>query len=233
MAQPVLVLQQDPVGQPGLLARFAHERGHDLEYRLAPALERFPDPRAYAFIIVMGSDEAADDDSLPWLAREMRFLETAFDHDVPTLSICFGAQLVARTMGAPVGRSTRSEIGWHDVETLDAERVPPGRWFGWHGDEFGVPDGAELLARSDVAPQAFAAGPHLGIQFHPEMTPELLAHWLRTWAGERLEELGRAPEDLTAETARESVRSARAAQALFDRWYAHVVHPTHDGKARP
>ena len=51
--------------------------------------------------------------------------------------------------------------------------------FHWHGDTFDLPSRAVHLARSELCPnQAFRYGASAyGIQFHLEMTPELMAEW--------------------------------------------------------
>jgi hypothetical protein len=57
---------------------------------------------------------------------------------------------------------------------LDYETV-----FHWHGETFDLPSGAELLASSELCRhQAFRAGESLyGLQFHLEVTPEMIADW--------------------------------------------------------
>jgi GMP synthase-like glutamine amidotransferase len=104
-------------------------------------------------------------------------LDRALALDVPILGICFGAQHLARALGGEVGPATRAEVGWLDVESLAPDVVPPGPWLQWHRDRFTVPPGAELLARSPVCAQAFRSGPHLGVQFHPEVTPAIALDW--------------------------------------------------------
>jgi hypothetical protein len=51
--------------------------------------------------------------------------------------------------------------------------------FQWHGDTFDLPAGALHLARSELCSnQAFRYGPcAYGLQFHVEMTPQLMAQW--------------------------------------------------------
>lgn len=71
----------------------------------------------------------------------------------------------------------RERIGWHEVRPATGE-VPAGPWFQWHADRIAVPPGAEVLADSADGPEAFRVGTSIGLQFHPEMTVELLDRWL-------------------------------------------------------
>src|SRR5262249_54375226 len=52
--------------------------------------------------------------------------------------------------------------------------------FHWHGETFDLPPGAELLASSDLClHQAYRVGSNVyGLQFHLEVTPEMIADWL-------------------------------------------------------
>jgi GMP synthase (glutamine-hydrolysing) len=74
--------------------------------------------------------------------------------------------------------------------------VLPARFpaFQWHYYAFEVPHGARELARSPVCPQAFRLGESAwGVQFHPEVTREIVASWIAESAGD-------APPDLAAQT---------------------------------
>jgi hypothetical protein len=52
--------------------------------------------------------------------------------------------------------------------------------FHWHGETFDLPVGAEWLASSEACRhQAFRWGCNIyGLQFHLEVTPELIADWV-------------------------------------------------------
>src|SRR5206468_4243501 len=60
--------------------------------------------------------------------------------------------------------------------------VPAGPWLCWHNDFITAPPGAEVLARSARATHAYRAGAHLGVQFHPEVTPAIVEDWMRAEA---------------------------------------------------
>lgn len=166
--------------------------------RSATTEERSPD-----LVVVMGSDAAAYDDSLPWLGPELAHLARVVEDGVPVLGICFGGQALARVLGGTVGPASSAEHGLTTVWSLDEQLVPAGPWMESHSDAFTLPPGAQEVARTDVCLQAFTAGPHLGLQFHPEITPDTFATWVAQWrADDALPELHRQGLDLSAVTAR-------------------------------
>ncbi len=174
-AAPAVVLEHDQDAPAGLLDAWAADRGVALQ--VVAAGEPLPDPAGRPFLVSLGSEASAADDAVPWLAAERAVLDRAIVCDVPILGICFGAQHLARALGGVVAPAPRAEVGWLDVESLAPDVVPHGPWLQWHRDAFSVPPGAQLLARSAVGPQAFRRGPHLGVQFHPEVTPAIALDW--------------------------------------------------------
>src|SRR4029079_18975467 len=77
--------------------------------------------------------------------------------------------------GATVSRAPETEIGWVEVEGDDGFGGP---WFTWPAYVFDWPPGAPELRRAGSGVQAFAAGPSVGLQFHPEVTPAIVDDWL-------------------------------------------------------
>ena len=53
-----------------------------------------------------------------------------------------------------------------------------GPWFTWHGDRCIVPDDSDVLARNEVAVQAFRHGNSAAVQFHPEVTRDIVQDWI-------------------------------------------------------
>ena len=74
------------------------------------------------------------------------------------LGICYGGQLMSHALGGSVERAHRTEIGWYDVSSDDAELAPPGPWFEYHVDKFTPPIGAQVFASTDAGPQAYRLG---------------------------------------------------------------------------
>jgi GMP synthase-like glutamine amidotransferase len=208
-----LVLQHEEPTPGGYVNEWLSQRGADQDVYRIDIEQRDPDPREYGLIVSLGSEFPAFDDSIAWLARERKLLSAATEADVPVLGICFGGQLLARTLG---GRSFRgeAEVGWMPVRTRNSALVPEGPWFQWHFDTFTVPPGAELIADSPAGPQAYTIGRSLGVQFHPEVTIPIVEEWI-SLGGDDLARNRVDGDDLLAETrSREEENRARAWQLL-------------------
>jgi GMP synthase (glutamine-hydrolysing) len=163
--------------------------GHELEEW---SIARHPSPARplddYDAAIVFGGSMHADEEAThPWLRGEKELLRRFLDSGTPVLGVCLGAQLVAATAGAWVGRARQPEIGWHEVELTAAAAADPvfarlPRRFEalqWHYYAFAVPAGGVELARSPVSSQAFRLGDLAwGVQFHPEVTLAMVEQWL-------------------------------------------------------
>jgi GMP synthase-like glutamine amidotransferase len=186
--------------------------------------EPFPAAATLDLIVIMGSDRAAYDDTIPWLAGELAFVREAVRVGTPVFGICFGGQVLSRALGGTVCRAERHELGWHAVTTTDHTRIPAGPWMESHWDTFTVPPGAQRLAWTADAEQAFRLGPHLGVQFHPEITPAVFETWYGVWQATGFDrELARAGVRLAAlreEIARHSDTSRAASYTLFDSFWA-------------
>lgn len=204
------------------MSEWLAERAADVDELRIDLEDPQVDPRDFDLIVSLGSEFPAYDDSQPFVPRESRLLHRAVSADVPVLGLCFGGQLLARVLGGEVFRATGSEIGWLPVRSRDPELVPEGPWFQWHFDTFTVPPGATLVADSDVGPQAFVAGRSLGLQFHPELTLQIMEEWVRVYRHE-LDAEGVDPDALLAETERRIEESRRRAWQLLERYLIAVV----------
>ncbi len=188
--KPVLVLRHTPHCPLGSVASLLEQA--DLAYQyvdlFAEVPARLPLADSAGLIVLGGPMSANDAREHPFLSPELDWIAAAVDAQVPTLGICLGAQLLAKALGQPVYPNRVQEIGWHQIEVLPAaagDRLfgrcgPQETVFQWHGDTFDLPPGAVHLARSERCPhQAFRYGSSAyGVQFHVEMTPEIMAEWL-------------------------------------------------------
>jgi GMP synthase-like glutamine amidotransferase len=179
----VQILQHVPFEGPANLDPWLRARGASLATARLWLGEPPPAPEAFDALVVLGGPMNADDEArFPWLADEKRAIERAIAAGRRVLGVCLGAQLVARVLGAKVTRNREVEIGWFPVErSPGAEASPVGRAlparaevFHWHGDTFGLPDGALRLASSAACDeQAFVWEERvLALQFHLETSRE-------------------------------------------------------------
>jgi GMP synthase-like glutamine amidotransferase len=174
----ILVLTHSALDGPGVLESWASSNRYQLDLRRADTAPALPDPRDYAAMIVLGSVESVRNDAIPWIERERRIVTAALGHGVPVLGICFGGQLLAQSLGGHISACLPPEIGWQVIESDDPAVVPSGPWLLWHEERFTVPAGGSEVARTAGCPQAFVYGPHMGLQFHPEATADLLQSWV-------------------------------------------------------
>ena len=64
----------------------------------------------------------------------------------------------------------------HDFAPMDSAGLAV---LHWHNDVVSAPEGATVIAKSDVTKvQAFAYGSALGLQYHLEVSPTILEQWL-------------------------------------------------------
>ena len=211
-----LILQHGDWGPPGILGDWAADPGIALDVHRADLGEPLPALNGQAFVASLGAPHNPTDDHVESVAAELRFLERAVERDVPVLGLCFGGQMLAKVLGGEIGPAPAAELGWHTVRTTDPETVPEGPWLQWHYDRFTLPPGATQLAESDAGVQAFVCGRHLGVQFHPESTIEIVAQWARA-DGARLDALGIDDGEALLEQGRANAEAARvAAYQLFD-----------------
>lgn len=145
-----------------------------------------PDIRGADALIFMGGPMSANDD-LPQIRQALDLIGDAVSLGKPILGVCLGAQLIAKALGARVYANPEREIGWYPVcwtgaasrDALLHGLTAPETVFHWHGETFDLPSGAELLAYSDACRhQAYRVGEDIyGLQFHLEVTPEMVADW--------------------------------------------------------
>jgi GMP synthase-like glutamine amidotransferase len=166
-----------------------------------------PDPDAYDAVLSLGSEWSVYWEQVaPSVEREAELLRAAVDAGKPTLGLCFGGQLLAHALGGKVLRASSPELGWHLVSSDLPELVPDGPYVQWHSDCFEVPPGAREVARNAVGPQAYVLDSAVGLQFHPEATPEVV----RRWCVGGLEELTRHGVDPSAFVAEADQRRGEA-----------------------
>ena len=217
-----LIVQHEAPTPPGLVGEWLAHRAARVEILRIDLDDRVPDAREYDLIVSLGSEFPAFDDSVPFIGRETKLIQQAAAADVPFLGLCFGGQLMARALGGRSFRAGRSEIGWLPVRTNNPQLVAEGPWFQWHFDSFTLPPGAHLIAETDIGPQAYVIGRSLGLQFHPEVTPEIMDAWVSAYRDE-LDAEGVDPDALLEETRRRAASARASAERLLNGYLENVA----------
>lgn len=169
---------------PGLLAEEIRKRGFTLQTTALYNDEPLPSMGDFDVLIVMGGPMSIHDEAeYPWLRPEKELIGAAIREGKKVLGICLGAQLIAAVCGARVYPNSQKEIGFWPVKWADPAFAGSSAGegceemvFHWHGETFDLPAGAVLLASTEVCVnQAFSLGDRvLGVQFHPEVTAEII-----------------------------------------------------------
>jgi GMP synthase (glutamine-hydrolysing) len=157
---------------------------------LANGEERNFQPSDWAGLVVMGGPMNVDQaDQFPFLDTEVRWLREALRVKLPTLGICLGAQLLAKSLGARVYANPEVEMGFREIEILSAGKIDPLlsdienplTVCHWHGDTYELPPGCVLLATNEACRhQAFRFCSYAwAIQFHVEINIEQLTGWMK------------------------------------------------------
>ncbi len=187
--RPIVIVQHEADTGPGRFESYIQHQ--QLAHQTIRVFAGDPIPasaEAYAGICSLGGSMSANDD-LPWIEPELALMRDADKRGVPIIGHCLGGQLLAKAFGASVTRAAMKEIGWGTVAVEDPALAhewigsePSFELFQWHEDSFGIPaDGRRFLTSQFCANQAFVIErkphAHLGMQFHIEMTPQLVTCW--------------------------------------------------------
>jgi GMP synthase-like glutamine amidotransferase len=188
MVEKALIITHVNSEGPGTLEDFLISQHIDIKMVHFSHREVLPrDPLEYDIIITMGGPMSVhDEDRYPFLGEEVGFLRKDIEGNVPLLGICLGAQIIARSCDAWVGKAKKKELGWKDVFITEAGKQDllfqgvsdVMRVFQWHEDTFDIPQGSTFLATGwDCENQAFRYRNAFGLQFHIEVTREMLCQW--------------------------------------------------------
>jgi GMP synthase (glutamine-hydrolysing) len=138
---------------------------------------------ATQLIFLGGPMSVNDEHEFPWLVQEKELIRKSVKKDRKILGICLGAQLIASAYGSKVYKYV-NETGWSELNRINDVRGIFSRFpekfhaFQLHSDTFEIPYGGRLLAwGNEVRNQAFSCQNALGLQFHVELTHEIIQDW--------------------------------------------------------
>jgi GMP synthase-like glutamine amidotransferase len=209
----VLVIRHHDIDSAGFIADAFEGRGAELSVHLFPDDGPLPALAGVDYVVVLGAVSSVNDPD-PWITAELDWLRAADQAGMPVLGICFGAQALCAALGGRIEAMGYTEIGWQVVESAAPELVPPGPWLEFHNDRCLPPPAATVLARNEVAVQAFRIGRHLAVQFHPEVDGPQLKRWLDAHTDSDPATLGIDPDQFLADTIGEEPAARERASRL-------------------
>jgi GMP synthase-like glutamine amidotransferase len=191
----VLIVKHIAIEGPGLIENcLSHEK---IPYQILSLESNLHLPKLdnLTHIVILGGPmNVYEEDRYPFLKNEDLFVKEAIQRGKVVLGICLGAQLIAKALGAKVFKAPVKEIGWYDVSLTETGSSDPifsnlpdtFPVFQWHEDTFEIPHAAKLIATSaSVHNQAFHYGENTyGLQFHLEVTQEMILEWMKTYEEE-------------------------------------------------
>jgi GMP synthase-like glutamine amidotransferase len=184
-----------------------------------------------AGVVVFGSTfNVGHADEQPFIKETADLIRESIDRRVPFLGVCFGGQLLAWALDAPVGEGPTREIGFEPVRPTAAAKddrlfshlMDGDMAFQWHMDAFSLPEGATLLVSGDQIPnQAFRVGELAwGTQFHCEVNRSELEFWLDEFAkvGDLAADWGKSSEAVREEAERLMADHEERGREVFERF---------------
>jgi GMP synthase (glutamine-hydrolysing) len=191
VATRLLVIQHEDECPPGWFGEWLEAAGVALEIVAGHRGDLVPDTTAgFDGLLVLGGEMGAYDDvPCPWLAPTRRLIARTVAERTPFLGVCLGHQLAGVALGGMVGKNPSGRATGLTPLTLNdvgrADRLLGAVASGspavqWNEDVVtGLPPGSSVLAVApDATVQAARFGPLAwGVQFHPEVSPEIFASW--------------------------------------------------------
>ena len=171
--------------------------------------EPLPDPASFTLAVTLGCDGPVDQQAGGWVGTELEWLLQADRAGTAVLGVGSGAQTLALALGGGVRPAPRARHGWVWISSSNPAWISPGPWLAWQEQVINLPPKARLLAHDPIGPQAYIANGHLGVQFHPEVTPKILCDWVTAGTA------GLYTQGVLEVTSREYTTASAAARRLL------------------
>lgn len=232
--KPIRIFRHLVCHHPGYLGAFLQQRG--IPWEMVCIDENHPIPQRtddVSGLVFMGAAVSVND-PLPWVDGELHLIRRALDEDLPVMGICFGAQLMSKALGGTITRGREMEIGWHTLERVAGSA--PDEWlpemperfeaFHWHADTFSLPPSGRHILRSDCFHhQGFVMGDHIALQFHLEMTREMVHNWVERYRGDLAgcSACGQSAEMILSDLDGRLARLHQVSDLIYGGWLKRVL----------
>ncbi len=185
--------------------------------------EPLPDPASFTLAATLGYDDAVDDQATGSIETELDWLRQADSAGTAVLGVGSGAQTLALALGGGVEPARQARHGWMWISSSIPGWISPGPWLAWQEHVISLPPKAQLLAHSRLGPQAYSVRGHLGVQFHPEVTPKILCDWVTSGRATSLDTQG-----VLEVTSREYATASAGAHRLLSTYIHSLAHARAD-----
>lgn len=162
----------------------ARELGMEIEITVARAPESgIPLDLARFDGAVLSGSKTRIDERAPWIEKEQNAIREIYRRKLPTFAICYGEQLIAKTLGADEGKADctgvapEMEHGWVEIEAIAETPILSGlpkKFFSFQNHKDWVrtlPSNFKLTATNKacgVQAYELTDAPIYAVQFHPE-----------------------------------------------------------------
>ena len=224
----ILVIEHVKVEGPGTIESYLKKKRVPLKTIALYDQQKFPkDFSGIEAVISMGGPmNVYEEDKFLFLKDENVFIKKVLDEEIPFLGVCLGSQLLAKACGARVIKSPVKEVGWFKVRLTREGKADElfknvdGTFhvYHWHEDMWELPESGTLLAASDSCPhQAFKIGKNAyGVQFHVEVTGEIIADWCDAYFKSKDAEKKKKAKDMIDVYKDKEVSFLKRADVIYD-----------------
>lgn len=179
----LVIFQHTPEETMGYFETICREWNVPFDYIRLFETNEVPNIKTSHVLILGGPMSVNDTRTYPYLADEKMWIRSFVKSGIPVLGICLGAQLIANAFSGKVS-ACEEEVGWREIRRIGTGiimDVPSTfRAFQMHSETFDIPINGRILCEGqNVRNQAFDIGSATGLQFHFEITADLVQNWIR------------------------------------------------------
>ncbi|MBL1277329.1 MAG: type 1 glutamine amidotransferase [Ectothiorhodospiraceae bacterium] len=232
--KPIRIFQHIACEGPGYLASILENYNIPSEVvRIDAGESPPPQTNDVSALVFMGGPMSVNDD-LEWISQELSLIRKAVDETLPVLGHCLGGQLISKALGGTVYANPVKEIGWLPIQKINNAQASD--WlqdvndnclaFHWHGETFSIPSNATPILKSQhCAHQGFVSGNTLALQFHVEITGEMVREWANLYHHELASpsETVQSAQLMTENLEFKMKELQHTADGLYRRWLTPLI----------